>query len=145
MASASWAAEGVPQHGPSHCWVAFFLLPWSHCIGTMSGAAPAGRLVVSNNWSIANAPYPHCTTFWYHVSEPPGEWQLYFFSQIHSELHSQTFRHLVKGGYDSGGVTRVAWTFQQHPANTRSRWSTHFCRENDNLARGHLSGTSSSF
>ena len=32
----------------------------------------------------------------------------YFFSQIHSELHSQTFRHLVKGGYnDSGGVSNT--------------------------------------
>ena len=48
MASVFRAAEGVLQHGPSHCWVAFFPLPWSRCIGTMSGATP-GRWVVSNN------------------------------------------------------------------------------------------------
>ena len=59
------------QHGPSHCWVDFVLLPWSHCIGTMSGAAP-GRLVVSNNWSRADAPFPRHTAFWYHVSGLPG-------------------------------------------------------------------------
>ena len=47
--------------------VAFFLLLWSHCIGTMSGATP-GRLVVPNNWSITIAPYYHCTAFWYRVS-----------------------------------------------------------------------------
>ena len=29
------------------------------------------------------------------------------------------------------GATRVAWTSQQHPAKTWSRWSTHFCREKD--------------
>ena len=28
---------------------------------------------------------------------------------------------------------RVAWTSQQHPAKTRSRWSTHFCKEKDSL------------
>ena len=57
-------------------------------------------------------------------------------------------RHLAtwwRESSDSGAVARVAWTSQQHPARTRSRWSTHVCREKDNLARAHLSGTISNF
>ena len=85
MASAFWAVEGVPQHGPSHYWVAFVPLPWSRCIGTMSGAE----------------------------------------------------------GSDSGGPVLPELPSNTQP-HTQSRWSTHFCEEKDNIARGHLSGTSSS-
>ena len=46
---------------------------------------------------------------------------------------------------DAEGVVRETCTSQQHPASTRSRWSTHVCSENDNLANGHLSGTISNF
>ena len=68
----------------------------------------------------------------------------YFFSQIHSELHSQTFR-LVKGGNDSGRLH----VLHVLPSNTQpilGQGGPHiFAEKKDNLARGHLSGTSSSF
>ena len=55
----------------------------------------------------------------------------HFLSQVNSKHHSEAFRHLARK------TAIVAWTSQQHPANTRSRWSIHFWKEMESLARGH--------
>ena len=50
-------------------------------------------------------------------SEDSGD----LFGQVDSQLHSQTFRQLLREESDSEGRRRVACTSQQHPASTRSR------------------------
>ena len=57
----------------------------------------------------------------------------------HCKVHSHAFSHLREGKTVIRGATRVAWTSQQHLANTRSRWSHIICREKDSLARDHQS------
>jgi len=116
MASVSWGAESVEQNGPSHCWVDSFLLPWSHCIGTMNVAAPE-RWVVSSSWSIADAPFLIIEFFGSMCQDSPKNGS-HLSGQIKSKLHGQAFSQLGEG------KIAILWglsVLHGPPSNTQSR------------------------